>query len=287
MGSSEPATAPPRSTACVPAASPRTSGPSQLPIEAPRHPWARVLAWSAHLYTALGLILAAGIAVQVVRGTPDDFRGAFLLMLAATVVDATDGTLARAARVKQVLPHFDGRRLDDIIDYMTYTALPLLLVWRAELLPGSFAWCLLAPLVASAYGFCQCDAKTDDGYFLGFPSYWNVVALYLYVLTPPPWLSLALLLALAALTFAPMRCLYPSQPGGLNRLALVLGVVWGAGLLWTLARLDVTSASTAGSIHDPVRRGMLASLAYPALYTVGSFTVTFQVWRRSKGQTQQ
>ena len=111
---------------------------------------------------------------------------AFVLMLVATLIDATDGTLARAIRVKEVLPGFDGRRLDDIIDFLTYTFLPLLLIWRAELLPaGREAW-LLLPLLASAYGFCQVSAKTDDGYFLGFPSYWNLVAFYLYALQPLP-----------------------------------------------------------------------------------------------------
>src|SRR5687768_12502830 len=132
-----------------------------------------VLAWAAHLYTALGLVAAAGAAVCIVQGDGAAFRAAFVLMVVATLIDATDGTLARAVRVKQVLPGFDGRRLDDLIDFLTYTCLALLLVWRARLLPpGGDAW-LLVPLVASAYGFCQAHAKTAEGYFLGFPSYWN------------------------------------------------------------------------------------------------------------------
>ena len=103
-------------------------------------------------------------------------------MAAATIVDSTDGSLARKVRIKEVVPGFDGRRLDDIVDFLTYTFLPLLLIWRAEILPsGQEAW-LFLPLLASAYGFCQVQAKTDDGYFLGFPSLWNLVALYLYVL---------------------------------------------------------------------------------------------------------
>src|SRR5438046_10172822 len=130
----------------------------------------RLLAWAVHLFTSLGLVAAAGIAVAIVHGGDDGFRLAFALMLAATIVDAVDGTLARWARVKEVLPHFDGRRLDDIIDFQTYTSLPLLLIWRAEILPGSLAWFLLLPLLASVYGFCQEQAKTTDGFFLGFPS---------------------------------------------------------------------------------------------------------------------
>ena len=95
-------------------------------------------------------------------------------------------TLARLVGVKQVLPSFDGARLDDICDFLTYTFLPLLLVWRIGVVPPAEQWIILVPLVASAYGFCQTLAKTPDGFFLGFPSYWNIVALYLYVLRPPP-----------------------------------------------------------------------------------------------------
>ncbi len=116
------------------------------------------------------------------RGGPDAFRWSFLLMAAATIVDSTDGWFARRVRIKEAVPGFDGRRLDDIVDFLNYTFLPLLLIWRAEILPaGQEAW-LFLPLLASAYGFCQVQAKTDDGYFLGFPSLWNVVALYLYAL---------------------------------------------------------------------------------------------------------
>src|SRR5262249_12566095 len=149
----------------------------------------KCLAWCVHLYTAMGLVAAAGVAVLIVQGSPEAFHRAFLLMLVATVIDATDGTLARRVGVKEVLRGFDGRRLDDIIDFLTYTCLPLLLLWRAEILPGLQAWWLLVPLLASAYGFSQVAAKTDDGYFLGFPSYWNLVAFYLYVLSPPTWLA--------------------------------------------------------------------------------------------------
>src|SRR5262245_43626673 len=90
----------------------------------------RVAAWAVHLFTSLGLVCAAGIALLIVKGGDDAFRAAFALMWVATMIDALDGTLARMARVGSVLPEFDGRRLDDIIDFQTYTSLPLLLIWR-------------------------------------------------------------------------------------------------------------------------------------------------------------
>ena len=116
---------------------------------------AKVFAWLVHLYTAMGLVCAAGIAVLIVRGGDDSFRRAFMLMLVATAIDATDGWLARKARVKEVLPGFSGRTLDDLIDFQTYTSLPLLLLWRAAVLPGAVAWVPLAPLLASAHGSSQ------------------------------------------------------------------------------------------------------------------------------------
>src|SRR5262245_14605817 len=123
--------------------------------------WRQALGWAVHFYTALGLVLAAGAAVLIVQGDPRSLSLAFVFLWAAVIVDATDGTLARAVRIKEVLPGFDGRRLDDIIDFLTYAALPLLLLWRAGLLPAGQEGWLLAPLLASAYGFCQVNIKTD------------------------------------------------------------------------------------------------------------------------------
>src|SRR5262245_27944638 len=197
----------------------------------------QLLAWGVHFYTALGLVAAAGMAVLIVKGGEGSFRWAFPLMVAATLIDATDGTLARRIRIKEVLPGFDGRRLDDLVDFLTYTCLPLLLIWRARILPAGQEWWLLAPLLASAYGFCQVSAKTDDGYFLGFPSYWNLVAFYLYVLRPEGWLAVLLLVGLSLLTFIPTRYLYPSQRGRLNQLTNVLAVAWTGLVVWITLRL--------------------------------------------------
>jgi phosphatidylcholine synthase len=241
----------------------------------------QTLAWTAHLYTALGLIAAAGIAVCIVRGGASDFRWAFVLMLVAFAIDATDGTLARRLAVKRVLPGFDGRRLDDLIDFLTYTFLPLLLIWRAEVLPSHLAAWLLAPLLASAYGFCQVSIKTADGYFLGFPSYWNVVAFYLYLLRPPTWLSLTLLLGLAALTFVPTKYLYPSQRGPLSGLTNVLGAIWGVLVLVILYLLPSSRPASAPlAEHDGPFWLTCVSLYYPGYYLVVSWAISWA--RRSE-----
>jgi phosphatidylcholine synthase len=237
-----------------------------------------LFAWLVHAFTALGLVFAAGMAVLIFRGDAASFRWTFVLMLAATIIDAVDGTFARWARVKEVLPGFDGRRLDDIIDFQTYTSLPLLLIWRAGILPDGWAWWLVVPLVASAYGFCQTAAKTDDGFFLGFPSYWNLVAFYLYVLRPAPWGSLALVLVLAVLTFVPTRYLYLSQSGRLNRLTMLLAAVWIVLPVWILFQLGDEAASSTALVTESVRGLAILSLFFPVYYFIASWFISVRMW---------
>jgi phosphatidylcholine synthase len=227
------------------------------------------------------------MAVAVVQGDAAGFRAAFAWMIVAAAIDASDGFLARKVGVKQMLPGFDGRRLDDITDFLTYTFLPLLLLWRAAVLPpGQEGW-LLLPLLASAYGFSQADIKTADGFFLGFPSLWNVVAFYLYVLGLPSGVNLAVLLVLSVLTFVPTRYLYPSQPGRLNRLCRILGCVWLLSLVPVVAGLDPLDVGRHESepAAQPVRLLAYATLLYPLYYLGASFWVTLRLGRRGFGHT--
>jgi phosphatidylcholine synthase len=252
------------------------SGASQRNYKADSRnaPWSWSLAWIAHLYTALGLVLAAGMAVCVVHGGAEAFRWAFALMLVACLIDATDGTLARRWKVKEVLPHFDGAKLDDLIDFLTFTSLPLALIWRAELLPDAMQWVLVFALLASAYGFCQTPSKTTDGYFVGFPSYWNIVAFYLYVLQIPAWIGVAIILVLALLTFMPSYYLYPSRGRTLGRTTIFLGGVWVGVLVWILWDLRAQNASA--DPESPMQHPAiaLASLFYPAYYMAVSWGIT-------------
>ncbi len=240
----------------------------------------RLLAWGVHLYTASGLLCAAAITALLVQPQPgpEAFRWSFVLMLVATLIDATDGTLARAVRIKETLPGFDGRRLDDIVDFLNYTCLPLLLIWRANLLPAGWEFILALPLLSSAYGFCQVAAKTDDGYFLGFPSYWNLVAFYLYALQPlPSWAAVVILVVLSLLTFVPARYLYPTQRGRLNLVTNLLGGVWALVLGWILFEMPVERSD--GNV---VQTGALGSLFFPIFYMAASWFVTLRLWRKKR-----
>jgi phosphatidylcholine synthase len=242
------------------------------------------LAWCVHFYTALGLVAAGGMAVAILDGVgetrPESFRLAFLLMLVATVIDATDGTFARWVKVKEVLPGFDGRKLDDLIDFQTYTSLPLLLLLRAGLLPpGQEAW-LLVPLLASAYGFCQTSAKTDDGYFLGFPSYWNLIAFYLYMFQPVPEVTIALLVSFSLLTFIPLRYLYATMPGRLNRLTNELGALWALLLAWIVWNMP---PHLVYPVSDPSTAVLTwVSLLFPAYYLGVSWWISLKLWLKRR-----
>jgi phosphatidylcholine synthase len=214
-----------------------------------------VSAWIAHLYTASGAVFAFLAATNIFE---HDYRTAFFWLYLQVVVDATDGVLARQLRVKQRLPWFNGAKLDDIVDYLCYVFVPALFVWRALLVPDRWSVPVAAAmLLSSAYGFNRDDAKTEDHFFLGFPSYWNVVVFYLFVARWPTELNAAILLTLAVLVFVPVRYLYPSRGAVFQKPTLALGLVWGALMLVMLWQFPAVS-----------RGVFLASLVFPIYYAV-------------------
>ena len=86
-------------------------------------------------------------------------------------------------------------------------------------------------LLSSAYGFASTDAKTDDYFFTGFPSYWNIVALYLFAARLPPAVNAAILLVLSALVFVRIGYVYPTRTPMLRGLTIGLGAVWAVMML--------------------------------------------------------
>ena len=225
-----------------------------------RKPGFPAFAWAVHAYTATGALAAFFGTLAVFEGR---YRAAFLWMVFATFVDASDGVLARLARVKEALPGFDGARLDDIVDYLTFVFLPILLLFHAGALPERWGLVVAAAvLLSSAYGFASLDAKTEDYFFTGFPSYWNIVAVYLYALRMPPAVNGAILLALAVLVFVRIGYVYPSRTPVLKRLTVVLGGIWGLMVIAIVVMLPGTP-----------RMLILISLFYPVYYTALSLVL--------------
>jgi phosphatidylcholine synthase len=209
------------------------------------------LAWSVHLFTASGAVVGALALAAVVAG---DLSRAAIWMLVALVIDSLDGTFARAASVSEVLPDFDGRRLDDMVDFLNYVIVPVVFMLAAGSLLG---WIFAAlPILASAYGFSQVDAKTEDDFFLGFPSYWNVIAIYLWLFELPPVVETAIVAVFAALVFVPFKYVYPSKLRSWRRTTALGAALW----LIVLALAAARPESAAAQALAP------ASLAFPAWY---------------------
>jgi phosphatidylcholine synthase len=162
----------------------------------------KIRAWTVHLYTSLGLICSFIAMIALMAG---DVKITAIILAVSNIIDATDGTLARAWNVKKWAPGFDGRKLDDITDYINYTFIPIIFAYRFHLIEGWGNAVLGFVLILSAYGFCQISAKTNDGYFTGFPNFWNILVLYLYLFKFSTTANAVILLIFAFLVLLPVK----------------------------------------------------------------------------------
>ena len=216
----------------------------------------RAAAWAVHAFSASGAVLALLAVLAIDRHA---WTEAMLWLFAALVVDGVDGTLARAARVKEVAPRIDGDVLDLVIDYLNYVFVPTLFILEAQLLPSDLAVPLAALIqLSSIYVFARRDMKTEDNYFRGFPALWNVVALYLYAARIDPAVAAAVVGALVVLSFAPIHFVHPFRVRDYGRWLPVTALVWAFASLALL--IDSPAAA---------RRILLAVSAISAILIVG------------------
>lgn len=191
------------------------------------------------------------------------YRAAFAWMVLATIVDGTDGVLARLASVRAHTPGFDGARLDDIVDYLTFVFVPILLLYHAGHLPPGWGVAVAAlVLLSSAYGFASLDAKTSDHFFTGFPSYWNIVALYVHAFALDATVNAVILIVLSALVFVRIGYVYPTRTPQLRRTTLLLTAVWGLMVVAIVLALPV--------VPRPL---LVGSLFFPVYYTALSLAL--------------
>lgn len=199
----------------------------------------RTLGWLIHAFTASGAVVGLFSLIAIYH---HEFLLALWLMCIAITIDAVDGMFARKVRVKEVVPEIDGALLDNIVDFFNYTLVPCFFLLVTNLLPAYWRdICVVAIVFASAYQFTQVDAKTHDHFFKGFPSYWNIAAIYLFFWQMSPVTNMIILMSCVVLSFVPIKYVYPSRLDYLtNNNALRIGMVmitvlWGAatsGLLW-------------------------------------------------------
>lgn len=224
----------------------------------------RLVAWAVHGFTASGVLLGFAALLAAGQGEP---ALCFAFLGLALVVDGVDGTFARKARVREVLPGVDGAVLDLVIDYLTYVLVPAVFVVWFDLLPRGLAMPGAAwMLVTSLYCFANTGMKSADYYFVGFPAIWNVVVLCLWLLGLNPAANAAVIAALGVLTFIPVKFLHPLRVRTLLPLNALAAGAWLASAAWLV------------TVHPerPV-------LPFAVWLAAGAYYVGISAWRTVRG----
>lgn len=209
----------------------------------------RIFGMGVHLFTATGALWGFLAMLAIFH---HEWKQSVLWMILAMFVDGFDGMLARWADVKKYAPNIDGALLDNILDYFNYVIVPAFFLIESDILPaGTNLAIAFAILLTSAYQFTQVDAKTDETaeyFFKGFPSYWNVVVLYMLILKWNPWINFSLLVLFNILVFVPIKYLYPTRESRMKKVTLAVSYIYGVVGVWGVMQYpDVPSWVVWGS----------------------------------------
>ena len=194
----------------------------------------KIPAYAVHAFTALGAALGLWAVILTFQGF---FQGAIWVLCAAAVVDSVDGALARAVDIDIHAPRIDGALMDNIIDFVTWTIGPLVWIYATMQIP---VWVLMICAFASIFGFTNVQAKSDDNFFTGFPSFWNIVVLYIYLLELSVPVASIILIGFAITTFLPIKYIYPSKTEYRQSLTLSLGAMFVIQLIFIIYLFDET-----------------------------------------------
>lgn len=212
------------------------------PLTSARPPSA-LAGWAVHAFTASGVVMGLLALLAAMDGRAVE---CLLWLGAQLLLDGVDGSLARAARVREGVPGFDGDTLDLVIDYFTFVVVPLLLIIEPGVLPAGWEVPMGSlVLLTACYHYGRRDVKTADYYFNGFPAWWNIVAIYVVVLRPPPVATLVLVAVLSALTVAPVHFIHPFRVKRLRTFTLAATAAWGVSTLWMVLRHPVVDRAPA------------------------------------------
>jgi phosphatidylcholine synthase len=235
-----------------------------------------IAAWGVHLFTASAAWFGVLTLFKIYQ---HEYVFALWLMAITVFIDAVDGSLARLAHVKSILPKIDGALLDNIVDYLNYVISPcFFLLVKPNMLPGGLdLWIIAAITITSSYQFCQSDAKTPDHFFKGFPCYWNIALFYMFIFNTSEQFNALLLALFCVLIFVPVKYVYPSRLDYLteSRLLKILmhccSAVYGISSICLLLLYPATNNLCLG-----------LSLGYVAMYLFLSFYRTYSPMIKAK-----
>ncbi|MEM7035911.1 MAG: hypothetical protein AAF570_02955 [Bacteroidota bacterium] len=219
-------------------------------------PLQKFAAYATHAFTASGMV-AGFYAILFIA--EHDFVAAWYCFIAAQVIDGIDGTFARLFKVREVLPHMDGKMMDYVVDFANYAVIPAYFIYEAgyqvgneyvHILPEDWRWLAIGMmLIVSVLYYGKEGMVSEDMLFVGFPVMWNAVAFYFFfVFFLSPWVNFGIIIFLCIAHFLPLKFPYPSRPGGLfipNLVAVALGMYANISILivadrgedWPLARV--------------------------------------------------
>ena len=235
----------------------------RIPRPAKKVTWPQARAFLVHLLTASGSFLAF---LSLVAAAEKDWTAMFLWLGLALFVDGIDGPIARRLEVKEVLPTWSGELLDNIIDYVTYVLTPAFALYQSGFMgPGLSFLSAAIIVVSSAVYYADTGMKTVENFFKGFPVVWNMLVFTLFVVQPGEWVSFAVVLVAAVLSFVPIHFLHPVRVRRLRGLNLTIFLAWcGFGLV-ALAQ-DMAAS-------QPVQAGIAATAVY--LFVIGGVMQLF------------
>lgn len=188
---------------------------------------------AVHILTATGAAFALLALVAAARGA---WHWMFIWLGIALIVDSIDGPLARRFGAATALPRWSGERLDLIVDFLTYVAVPAFALSQADLLPAPFRLpAAIAILLSGLFHMADLNSKTEEGYFVGFPAIWNVVCLYLFAFAPPPLVSLLIVAIFVVLTFVPVLYVHPFRVAELRTFTWPVTALWAAAAIGAVA----------------------------------------------------
>ena len=186
----------------------------------------KIRASLVHFLTGSGIIFSFLALVSVIEGYK---LQTFMFLGVALIIDIIDGTLARRYKIDVIFPNIDGKTLDTIIDYINYILIPCIMLYKFNYLPQNFS--LIIPIVIlciSLYSYINIKLIDASFSYLGFPSIWNIILLYLEILSFNKWINLLIIIFFVFLKFVHFKVLHPMRFPKLKKtnITLLFGTIF-------------------------------------------------------------
>ena len=218
-----------------------------------------------HAFTASGALVGMAALVAVLDGSA---RLAIVWLLVAQLIDGIDGPLARRLLPDEATTRFDGYVLDLVIDFVTCVLVPAAFLWQFEMVPhdryGMFVVAVM--LLGSSLWFSRTDQMSDDGWFRGFPSAWNMVIPTLWILEGSQLSTSLVILALSVLTLTDIEFAHPVRARSWRVLNLLSMSMW----MWSVIGGVATSPDAPTGVRMAVLVGPVMIAVSVLLRQIGS-----------------